>query len=153
MYSVKKIILLVLANLFLINCSTVKYVPTETKTVYNYVDSVRIRDSIVIIPIERYVDIVPQYDTLKLATSLAESISYVDTTLHLLRGSIENKKGITEHTVYKEKIVTQIDSVYVEKPVEVVVEKTKAPSILWYSLGLNLLFIIGIAIKIYLKFK
>ena len=74
-------------------CSTTRYVPVKEteKEVTNYKDSVRIRDSIIVIPVERIVDVVPAYDTLKLETTQARAKAYVDTTLHLLRGSIENK--------------------------------------------------------------
>lgn len=150
---IQNILLITIPILFLISCSVTKTVPVQEKIVYNYIDSLRIKDSTVIIPIERIVDIVPQYDTLTLETSLAKSVSYVDTSLHLLRGSIANKTGITERIVYQDRIIKQVDSIYVEKPVEVEVIKTKAPSILWYSLGFNLLILIIVIIKLYLKFK
>ena len=81
------IFLFIISLLTFIGCSTTRYVPVKEveKEVTNYKDSIRIRDSIVVIPIERIVDIVPQYDTLKMETTQARAKAYVDTTLHLLR--------------------------------------------------------------------
>ena len=60
-------------------CSTTRYVPVKEveKEVTNHKDSIRIRDSIVVIPVERIIDIVPAYDTLKLETTQARAKAYV----------------------------------------------------------------------------
>ena len=85
---------------------------SEIKIETNYIDSVRYFDSI--IPVERYVDIVRDYDTLTLETSQAKAQCWVDSIW--LRGSIENKKVIkykyidrwhtetNDSIVYKDKI-------------------------------------------------
>lgn len=54
-----------------------------------YKDSVRYYDSVVVVPVERYVDIVNKYDTLSLETSQAKAKCWVDSVW--LRGEIENK--------------------------------------------------------------
>lgn len=108
-----------------VGCSTTRYVPVKEteKEVTNYKDSIRIKDSIVVIPVERIVDIVPTYDTLNLETTQAKAKAYVDTTLHLLRGSIENKNKAKTEVREAVKFVERTDTVYVEKPVPYEVEK------------------------------
>ena len=75
------IFLFIIFLLTFIGCSTTRYVPVRgvEKEVTNHKDSIRIRDSIVVIPVERIVDIVPIYDTLKMETIQARAKAYVDT--------------------------------------------------------------------------
>ena len=122
------IFLFILFTVFLISfvgCSTTRYVPVKgvEKEVTNYKDSIRIKDSIVVIPVERIVDIVPQYDTLKMETTQARAKAYVDTTLHLLRGSIENKNKAKTEVREVIKFVERTDTLYIDKPVPYEVEK------------------------------
>ena len=107
------IFLFIIFLLTFIGCSTTRYVPIKEteREVVNYKDSIRIRDSIVVIPVERIVDIVPQYDTLKLETTQARAKAYVDTTLHLLRGSIENKDKAKTEVREVVKFVERTDTV------------------------------------------
>ena len=118
-------ILYIIFILSFIGCSTTRYVPVKgvEKEVTNYKDSIRIRDSIVVIPVERIVDIVPQYDTLKMETTQARAKAYIDTTLHLLRGSIENKDKAKTEVREVVKFVERTDTLYIEKPVPYEVEK------------------------------
>lgn len=106
-------------------CSTTRYATVSgvEKEVTNYKDSIRIKDSIVVIPVERIVDIVPQYDTLKMETTQARAKAYVDTTLHLLRGSIENKNKAKTEVREVVKFVERTDTLYIDKPVPYEVEK------------------------------
>lgn len=135
----------------LVACSTIKYIPTNVNT--NIKDSivVTIIDSIRIIPVEVVKDIVPQYDTLHLETSLAKSIAYVDTTNHILRGSIENKNDIVYRIKYKDRIVYK-DSISVKEvpiPVDKIVYKHY-----WYEKYLiifSIICLIGICIKLFIK--
>lgn len=135
----------------MVACSTIKYVPTNSNT--NIKDSVVVNviDSIRIIPVEVVKDIVPQYDTLHLETSLAKSIAYVDTTNHILRGSIENKNDIVYRIKYKDRIVYK-DSISVKEvpiPVDKIVYKHY-----WYEKYLiifSILCLIGICIKLFIK--
>lgn len=109
--------------LCLSGCSTVKYIPLESETKVQVKDStiINIRDSVRIIPIERYVDLVPDTDTLYLETSLAYSKSWVEN--NQLKGRIENKKGIEQH-IQKTEIVKMVsDTVFISKPVPVEIEK------------------------------
>ena len=146
-------IVMFIAVIMMIACSPVKQIPVQT--IVNYRDSLVINkiDSVVVIPIERVIDIVPIYDTLTLETSLSKSISYVDTSLHILRGSIINKKNIEYKYIYRDKIQVKDSVVTKEVPVPVEVVKTVHPKYekwLWLIL-ISIFMYIGV--KIYMKQK
>ena len=151
-----KIFAIVLILIFLSSCSCFKNVPRE-EIHYAQKDSIilKIVDSIKYIPVERYVDIVHSYDTLKLETSLASSTAYVDTNTHTLKGKIENKKGVEKCYKIVEKYVEKCDTIFVKVPVtvEVVKEKKVVPKFFWYLLGVVALAALVYAVKIYLKFR
>ena len=151
------ILLFILFLLSFIGCSTTRYATVSgvEKEVINYKDSIRIRDSIVVIPVERIVDIVPQYDTLKMETTQARAKAYVDTTLHLLRGSIENKDKAKTEVREVVKFVERTDTVYVEKPVPYEVEKRVryVPSFFKFTALFFVGVILLIIIRIVLKYK
>lgn len=133
-------------------CRVIKEIPVEHRIEYEYRDSLRIKDSTVINPKERYVDVVRDYDTLKLETSMAAARAYVDTSLHMLKGEIKNKQGVQYKYVYKDKIVYRDSLVYKDVLVEVEkVVKThfKYEKWLWAYLIISLL---AIGICIYRKF-
>lgn len=143
----KSAICFLLAAIFAACCSVQRELPTQKiETVYR--DSVRIKDStvITIIPKERIVDIVPQYDTLKLSIEAAEAKSWVDTSLHCLRGQIEAKSRQESRISYKEKIqykdTTIIKEIPVPYPVEV--EKKVVPKWAFWSLMTNFLLLLAI---------
>ena len=154
------IFLFILFTVFLLSfvgCSTTRYVPIKEseREVVNYKDSIRIRDSIVVIPVERIVDIVPVYDTLKLETTQARAKAYVDATLHLLRGSIENKDKSKTEVREVVKFVERTDTVYIEKPVPYEVEKRVryVPSFFKFTALFFVGVILLIIIRIVLKYK
>ena len=138
-------------------CSTTRYVPVKEteKEVINYKDSIRIRDSIVVIPVEKIVDVVPAYDTLKMETTQAKAKAYVDTTLHLLRGSIENKDKAKTEVREVIRFVEGTDTIYVEKPVPYEVEKKVryVPAIYKLSLIFMIAGIFLTVIRLILKYK
>ena len=152
----KKISAILLILIFLSSCSCFKNVPRE-EIHYAQKDStiLKIVDSVRIIPVERYVDIVRSYDTLKLETSLAQAEAFVDTTTHTLKGKIENKKGVEKCVKIVEKYVEKCDTIFVKVPVtvEVVKEKKVVPKWCWYLLEFVVLAALVYAVKIYLKFK
>ena len=149
------IFLFILFLLSFVDCSTTRYVPIKEseKEVVNYKDSIRIRDSIVVIPVERIVDVVPTYDTLKLETTQARAKAYVDTALHLLRGSIENKDKSKTEVREVVRFVERTDTIYIEKPVPYEVEKKVryVPAFFKFTalffVGVILLLIIRIVLK------
>ena len=151
------IFLFIILILTFMGCSTTRYVPVKEieKEVTNHKDSIRIRDSIVVIPVERIVDIVPQYDTLKLETTQARAKAYVDTTLHLLRGSIENKDKAKTEVREVVKFVEKIDTLYIDKPVPYEVEKQVryVPAIYKLSLIFMIATIVLTVIRLILRCK
>ena len=151
------IFLFIIFLLTFVGCSTTRYATVSgvEKEVTNHKDSIRIRDSIVVIPIERIVDIVPVYDTLKLETTQARAKAYVDTTLHLLKGSIENKGKAKTEVREVVKFVEKIDTLYIEKPVPYEVEKQVryVPAIYKLSLIFMIATIVLTVIRLILKYK
>ena len=143
----KRLLLFIL--LLLTSCSTIKYIPvkeTEYVTVTEtLVDTVIKWEP----PVEKIVNETKD-TTSTVETSLAKSTATVSNgTLH---HSIENKKdSIKTKIVYKDKIVTKTE--YKEIPVEVEVEKKVVPSWCWWLLGINILVIIGFAIRLYFRFR
>lgn len=151
------IIILIAFLLSFVGCSTTRYVPVKEveREVVTYRDSIRLRDSIVVVPVERIVDIVPVYDTLRMETTQAKAEAYVDTTLHLLRGRMENK-GETKVEIREiVKYVEKTDTLYVEKPIPYEVEKPVkyVPAIYKWSLIFMIATIILVIIRLILKFK
>lgn len=108
-----------LAISYIFICSGCKSVSSVTETTSNekieivYKDSVRYYDSVVVIPVERYVDIVNKYDTLFLETSLAEAYAYIDSLF--LRGEIKNKDVNQTEIIYKDNYITKDTTIYKEK--------------------------------------
>ena len=145
------IIFLISIICLFIGCSTIKQIPIETKTVVEYRDTTIWKDSLIYTPVEVVKEVVPQMDTLNMETSLATATAYVDTTTNTLKGSIKNKKGITEQIKWREKIVYRDSLVTQEVPVEVQVEK-QVKVHPWYEkilLVLSLLAVVMIGRKIY----
>lgn len=134
-------------------CATIKPVPVETIIQYQTRDSLVVRDSTVIIPIERVVDVVPAYDSLRLETSMAFAKAWVDTTTHTLKGQIQNKTGTQYKYIYRDRIVKKDSLVYQDVPVPVEVVKTVHPKYekwLWWWFALS---IAAIMLFVYLKIK
>lgn len=126
----------------------------KEEIIWTYKDSITTRDSICYIPIERYVDIVPIYDTLLLSTSISESRSWVDTTNHILRGELKNKNAIQYQVKYVERVIKN-DSIVerkVPQPYPVIEEKIKRPWWAWICLTWTVLCLIFVGFKIYFKF-
>ena len=143
----------------LLGCGTVKHQPTTTTQTTTIIkDSIRWKDSTVLVPIpvERYVDVVRQYDTLRLETSMAKSEAFVDTLTHTLKGNLEHKPEALKTVIkYKDRIVVEYrDSIVTkEVPVEVEVIKPKTPRWAWRLLVFDVLVALVFGAYLYLKFK
>ena len=131
-----KKIFYIICLLILVSCGSGKYIPTETKIIYHYIDSTVLsyKDSIIFIevPVERIVDVIAQYDTSRLETSIAESTAYVDTTTHTLKHSLINKDTVIKKDVkieYIDRIVYKDSIVIKHVPIEVPVDKIVYPKI------------------------
>lgn len=138
----KKIVIWCFILIITASCSIFKEIPvnTTTETVYNYIDTLIIRDSTVLIPKYVVKDVVPEYDTLLLETNLAKSKSYIDTLTNSLKGEIQNKVETVHKIVYKDRIVYR-DSIQIrekEIPVYVTTEKKVVPCWCWWLLSVNI---------------
>ena len=142
--------LLILAAIMLGSCGTPKYITVKEKeyikdTVKIKADTVRVE-----VPVEMQVNVVPQLDTLRMETSVAEAEAYLDTLTQTLKGSLKNKK-----TELKKEIQTIEKTKFVERKVEVPVPyevvKTKVPLWAWIMLSFNVSLLIGFLIR--LKFR
>ena len=143
----KRLLLFIL--LLLTSCSTIKYVPVK-ETEYVTVTETLVDTVIKWVPPIEKIDKETKDTTSTVETSLAKSTATVSNgTLH---HSIENKKdSIKTKIVYKDKIVTKTE--YKEVPVEVEIEKKVVPSWCWWLLGINILVVIGFAIRLYFRFR
>lgn len=143
-----------------IGCATVNEVPVNTTKV----DSVRIekvveyRDTTIYVDVPREVirEVVPELDTLYMENTVATSRSYLDTATRTLKGELKSKPTKLPQpvklpeTTEKEEIVKEIVK---EVPVRVEVEKKHIPNWCWYSLIGNIVVILLIGFRLYLKFK
>ena len=149
----RRIIAYIIAAVMFLGCATIRPVPVNTETVFNYIDSLVIKDSVRVVelPVERITDIIPIYDTLELETSLAGSKTWLDTTFHMLRGEIHNKPQASLPTPYEEHIVYRDSTVTKEVPVEVEKIVTVHPKYepwLWIYVIVSIL---AVGLYIYIK--
>lgn len=155
----KKYLYLV-AVLFCVSCATVKEVPINT----TQTDSVRIekvveyRDTTIYVDVPREIirEVVPELDTLYMENTVATSRSYLDTTTRTLKGELKSKPTKLPQpvklpeTTEKEEIIKEVIK---EVPVRVEVEKKHIPNWCWYSLIGNIVVVLLIGFRLYLKFK
>lgn len=143
----------ILAIGFMVGCSTVKYVPTDTTEKIEYRDTlIYICDTVhVPVPYEVVKEVIPDIDTSYLETSLAKSTAYLDKDRRKLQHTLE-QKGTVE-TVVDTVVKIQYVNTYIDRevPVEVEVIKYKRDNIFWFSIVFNILTILLIFLKIYRK--
>lgn len=139
-------------GLLLVSCGTPKYITVKEKeyikdTVVLKADTVKVN-----IPVEVKVNVVPELDTLKMETSVAEAQAYLDTLTQTLKGTLKNKK-----TELQKEIQVVEKTKYVEHKVEVPVPyevvKTKTPLWAWIMLSINVGLIVGFLLILFLKFR
>ena len=136
----------------MVGCKTTKQtiITPKEQEIKVYKDSIILRDSIVLIPIEKETDISKITDTLTLETSLAIAKSWVEDDE--LRGTLNNKKQYQ----YKEKIITQYiertDTIRIPQPYEVIKEVKYVPKIYKYALIILCLILGFYSFKFYKKF-
>ena len=147
-----KLILFAWVAILACSCGTPKYITVKEKeyikdTVLIKADTVKVD-----IPVEVKVNVVPELDTLKMETSVAEAEAYLDTLTQTLKGTLKNKK-----TELKKEIQTIEKTKYVEHKVEVPVPyevvKTKTPLWAWIMLSINVGLIVGFLLILFLKFR
>ena len=147
-----KLILFAWVAILACSCGTPKYITVKEKeyikdTVVVKADTVKVD-----IPVEVKVNVVPELDTLKMETSVAEAEAYLDTLTQTLKGTLKNKK-----TELKKEIQVVEKTKYVEHKVEVPVPyevvKTKTPLWAWIMLSINVGLIVGFLLILFLKFR
>lgn len=152
--------LYIVAVLFCFGCATVKQVPVNT----HQIDSVRVervveyRDTTIYVEVPHEVikEVVPELDTLFMENRVATSTTFLDTTTRTLRGELKTKPTKLPQpvklpeTTEKEEIVREVIK---EVPVTVEVEKRYIPKWCWYSLIGNIVVVLLIGFRLYLKFK
>lgn len=147
-----KLIFLTWVAILACSCATPKYITVKEKeyikdTVLIKADTVKVD-----IPVEVKVNVVPELDTLKMETSVAEAEAYLDTLTQTLKGTLKNKK-----TELKKEIQTVEKIKFVEHKVEVPVPyevvKTKTPRWAWIMLSINVGLIVGFLLILFLKFR
>lgn len=136
----------------MVSCGTPKYITVKEKeyikdTVVVKADTVKVN-----IPVEVKVEVVPELDTLKMETSVAEAEAYLDTLTKTLKGTLKNKK-----TELRKEIQTVEKIKYVEHKVEIPVPyevvKKKTPLWAWIMLSINAGLIVGFLLILFLKIK
>lgn len=136
----------------MVSCGTPKYITVKEKeyikdTVVLKVDTVRVP-----VPVEVQVNVVPELDTLKMETSVAESTAFLDTLTNTLKGTLKNKK-----TELKKEIQVVEKTKYVEHKVEVPVPyevvKTKVPLWAWILLSIDVSLLVGFLLSLWFKFR
>lgn len=152
--------LCIVAVLFCMGCATVKEVPVQT----TQTDSVRIekvveyRDTTIYVDVPREIirEVVPELDTLYMENTVATSRSYLDTDTRTLKGELKTKPTKLPQpvklpeTTEKEEIIKEVIK---EVPVTVEIEKRYIPEWCWYSLIGNIVVVLLIGFRLYLKFK
>ena len=148
-------LLFFLIGLLLLGGCKVKEVPVEVKYETNYIDSVRLKDSIVYIPTEKIVDIVPWYDTLVLESSAAISYSWIDTNYRSIQGRLINKQGKLVEVRYVDRWKVRDSIVERDKPVYITetVEVMHIPKWAWITLVWSLITAALLICVIYFKIK
>ena len=150
------ILILTLGFIFFFQGCRTQEIPVESITEVRYVDSVVLKDSVVVIPTERIVDIVPWYDTLRMATSISESKAWVDTANHTIKGELKNKQGKLVEIKYVDRVVKRDSIVEKEVPVYVkgdTVERIKRPWWAWVCLTWTVVTLCSISFVIFKKIK
>jgi len=148
------------AVLFCTSCASVKEIPVQT----TQTDSVRVervveyRDTTIYVEVPHEVikEVVPELDTLFMENRVATSTTFLDTTTRTLKGELKTKPTKLPQpvklpeTTEKEEIIKEIVK---EIPVTVEVEKRYIPTWCWYSLIGNIVVVLFIGFRLYLKFK
>ena len=131
----KKIAIFTLFLLFM-GCAATKpaTVPIQSSTIIEYKDTTIYLEKVieVPVPVERVVEVVPRFDTLRMETGVAKAECWADTTNRVLRGRMENKQTALKGKIDTCFVVEYVDR-YTEKEVavEVPVDVPYIPKFAW----------------------
>ena len=131
----KKIAIFTLFLLFM-GCAATKpaTVPIQSSTIIEYIDTTIYLEKVIEVPmpVERVVEVVPRFDTLRMETGVAKAECWADTTNRVLRGRMENKQTALKGKIDTCFVVEYVDR-YTEKEVavEVPVDIPYIPKFAW----------------------
>ena len=116
-------------------CAATKpVVPIQSETIIEYRDTTIYLEKVieVPVPVERVVEVVPRFDTLRMETGVAKAECWADTTNRVLRGRMENKQTALKGKIDTCFVVEYVDR-YTEKEVavEVPVDVPYIPKFAW----------------------
>lgn len=153
----KKIVLFTLAILF-VGCAATKpaTVPIQSETIIEYRDTTIYLEKVVEVPVpvEKVVEVVPRFDTLRMETTVAKAECWADTTNRVLRGRMENKQTTLKGKIDTCFVVEYVDR-FTEKEVAVEVPKEipYVPKVYKWSLGFSIIVLLVIFGTIIWKLK
>ena len=131
----KKIAIFTLFLLFM-GCAATKpaTVPIQSSTIIEYRDTTIYLEKVIEVPmpVERVVEVVPRFDTLRMETGVAKAECWADTTNRVLRGRMENKQTALKGKIDTCFVVEYVDR-YTDKEVavEVPVDVPYIPKFAW----------------------
>lgn len=128
----KKIAIFTLFLLFM-GCAATKPA-IQSETIIEYRDTTIYLEKVieVPVPVERVVEVVPRFDTLRMETGVAKAECWADTTNRVLRGRMENKQTALKGKIDTCFVVEYVDR-YTDKEVavEVPVDVPYIPKFAW----------------------
>ena len=144
-----------LLMLSVVGCGTTKIATVENKeiTKVEIRDSIVYRDTTIYIPQERIVEVTPQLDTLRMEIDNAVSTAYLDTTMLMLRGTLESKRATQKEYIERIEYRERTDTVYIERPQPYEVPKPYIANWCWWSLIINIVGVLILCFRLYIKFK
>lgn len=149
------LILIVLACLSVLGCSSIRYVPIENIEKIIYKDSTIYVNDTITVEVEKQVikEVLPQLDTSVLKTDLASSIAYLDTNKREIHHELKQEGTIrvAYDTVYVTKTVEKIKEV--EVPIEVEKEVKYIPAFFWIVTIYAVVLTMFIILRVYMKIK
>ena len=136
-------------------CGTTKIIPVENKeiTKVEIRDSIVYKDTTIYIPQERIVEVTPQLDTLRMEIDNAVSTAYLDTTMLMLRGTLESKRATQKEYIERIEYRERTDTVYIERPQPYEVPKPYIETWCWWSLIINIVGGLILCFRLYIKFQ
>lgn len=149
------LILIVLACLSVLGCSSIRYVPIENIEKIIYKDSTIYVNDTITVEVEKQIvkEVLPQLDTSVLKTDLASSIAYLDTNKREIHHELKQEGTIrvAYDTVYVTKTVEKIKEV--EVPIEVEKEVKYTPAFFWIVTIYAVVLTMFIILRVYMKIK
>lgn len=139
-----------------LNCSTTKYIPLEKEEITHQKDSIVyiFKDSVIITPVERVINITFPNQISDLETTLAKSNAYTD-SLGFMHHTLENKTNVMKQkeTIiqYKEKIDTTY--IKIQEPYEVEVPVKYIPKFYKFTFYWFWITLLIVGLTLFLKIR